>query len=120
MDSWRAGRAGNGTGGAGRRMEGTEPISIVNLAKNEAGRIRACIDSARWADEVLVVDDESRDETVAIAEAAGARGLRRKTDVEGRKRNWAYGQARHPWIFSLDADERFTPELANEIRDLFA
>src|SRR3989338_2889934 len=101
-------------------MEGTVPLSVVILAKNEAQRIRACIDSARWAEEVLVVDDESSDDTVAIAEAEGARVLRRKTDVEGRQRNWAYGQARHPWIFSLDADELFTPELANEIRDLFA
>jgi len=78
-------------------------------------RIRACIESASWADEILVVDDESTDDTVAVAESLGARVLRRRMDIEGRHRNWAYDQAKHEWILSLDADERVTPELACEI-----
>jgi len=100
-------------------MEATVPLSVVILTKNEAGRIRDCIQSVRWADEVLVVDDESADETVAIATSLGARVLHRKMDVEGRHRNWAYVQARHEWVLSLDADERVTPELAKEIAELF-
>ncbi len=96
-------------------MEARIPLSVVILTKNEAGRIRDCIESARWADEVLVVDDESTDETVRIAESLGARVLRRKMDVEGRHRNWANAQAKHDWILSLDADERITPELAQEM-----
>lgn len=100
-------------------MEGNIPLSVVILTKNEAARIRDCIASVAWAGEVLVVDDESTDETVAIAEALGARVLRRKMDVEGRHRNWAYAQAAHEWILSLDADERVTPELAQEIQALF-
>lgn len=100
-------------------MEAPVPISVVILAKNEASRIRDCIDSARWADEVLVVDDASTDETAAMAAALGARVLHRKMDLEGRHRNWAHAQAKHEWIFSLDADERITPELAFEIRQLF-
>lgn len=94
------------------------PVSVVILAKNEAGRIRDCIESVRWADEVLVVDDESTDETVRIAQSLGARVLQRKMDVEGRHRNWAADQAKHEWVLSLDADERVTPELATEITDL--
>ncbi len=100
-------------------METKVPLSVVILTKNESDRIRDCLDSVQWADEVLVVDDESTDETPAIAASLGARVIRRKMDLEGRHRNWAYGQARHEWVLSLDADERVTPELAQEIHALF-
>ena len=99
-------------------METRVPLSVIILAKNEAGRIRECLDSVRWADEVLVIDDESTDGTAAIAASLGARILQRKMDVEGRHRNWASAQAKHEWVFSLDADERVTPELAEEIAGL--
>jgi len=99
---------------------GDVPLSVVIIARNEAARIRECIESARWADEVLVVDDRSTDETVRIAESLGARVLQRAMDIEGRHRNWAYAQAKHEWILSLDADERVTPELAEEIRTVLA
>ena len=95
------------------------PISVVVLTKNEAGRIQDCLESVRWAGETLVVDDESVDDTVRIAEALGARVLRRKMDIEGRHRNWAYAQAKHEWVLSLDADERVTQELAEELAALF-
>src|SRR3989338_4529636 len=97
-------------------MEDKVPLSVVILTKNEAGRIRDCIESVRWADEVLIIDDESSDETVSIAESLAARVLRRKMDIEGRHRNWAYAQTKHEWVLSLDADERVMPELAEEIR----
>ena len=100
-------------------MEGKIPLSVVILTKNEADRIRDCIDSVRWAEDILIVDDESTDETIAIVQSLGARVLRRKMEIEGRHRNWAYGQAAHEWVLSLDADERVTPELAQEIRELF-
>jgi glycosyltransferase involved in cell wall biosynthesis len=101
-------------------MEASIPVSVVILTKNEAGRIRDCIASvAAWAGEVLVVDDESADDTTAIAESLGARVLRRKMDLEGRHRNWAHAQARHEWILSLDADERVTPALSMELLGLF-
>lgn len=95
------------------------PLSVVILTKNEAGRIRDCIQSVRWADEVLVIDDESTDDTVRVAESLGARVLRRKMEIEGRHRNWAHTQTTHEWVLSLDADERVTPELAEEITRLF-
>ena len=101
-------------------MEATVPLSVIILTKNEARRIGDCISSVTWADEVLVIDDESTDETASIAESMGARVLRRKMENEGRHRNWASQQARHEWILSVDADERVTPELAQEIRALFA
>ena len=101
-------------------MEAQVPVSVVVLAKNEAGRIRDCIQSVRWAAEVLVVDDDSTDDTARLAGSLGARVVRRKMDIEGRHRNWAHAQASNEWILSLDADERVTPELAQEIVQLFA
>lgn len=101
-------------------MPGTIPLTVVILARNEAQRIKDCICSVGWAAEVLVVDDESTDDTVARAQALGARVVRRRMDVEGRHRNWAHQQATYDWILSLDADERVTPELAEEIAGLFS
>jgi glycosyltransferase involved in cell wall biosynthesis len=95
------------------------PLSVVVLTKNESARLRDCLASVAWAAERLVVDDESTDETVAVAAALGARVVRRAMDVEGRHRNWAHAQAAHEWVLSLDADERVTPELAEEIAALF-
>jgi len=99
-------------------MATTIPLSVVILAKNEATRIVDCIRSVSWASEVLVVDDESTDDTARIAESLGARVLRRKMDVEGRHRNWAYAQTKLEWVLSLDADERVSPELAQEIQSM--
>lgn len=95
------------------------PLSVVILAKNEAGRLAECLRSVEWAAERLVVDDDSTDETARIAESLGARVVRRAMDIEGRHRNWAHAQAKHEWILSVDADERVTPELAGEITQLF-
>ena len=95
------------------------PLSVVILTKNESTRIRDCLASVAWAQERLVVDDESTDDTVAVAASLGARVVRRAMDIEGRHRNWAHAQAAHEWILSLDADERVTPELAEEIQRLF-
>jgi len=101
-------------------METPIPLSVIVLTKNEAGRIRECIESVRWAGEILVVDDESTDGTVALAEQLGARVVRRRMENEGRHRNWAAEQARYEWILSVDADERVTPELAQELQQLLS
>ncbi len=92
------------------------PVSVVIITKNEAQRIKDCIDSVKgWADEIIVVDDESTDSTRKIAKDLGARVLVRKMENEGRHRNWAYAQAKHAWVFSLDADERLLDDLKKEI-----
>jgi glycosyltransferase involved in cell wall biosynthesis len=92
-----------------------DKISVVILAKNEQSCIDSCIESVGWADEIIVVDDESTDRTVEIARRHSAKVFRRKMDIEGRHRNWAYGQANNNWVLSLDADETVTPELKIEI-----
>jgi len=70
---------------------GRVPVFVVILTKNEEENIATCINSVLgWADEVIVVDDESTDKTREIAEKLGAKVLVRKMDIEGRQRNWAY------------------------------
>jgi len=98
-------------------VEDKIPLSVVILTKNEEGRIAKCIESALWADEVIVVDDESTDKTVETVRRYTDRVFTRKMEVEGRHRNWAYAQAKNTWVFSLDADEVITPELRDEIKD---
>jgi len=101
-------------------MSGTVPISVVVITKNEERQIADCLASAAFADDLVVVDDGSTDRTVEIARRYTTRVFQRAMDIEGRHRNWAYAQARHEWVFSLDADERVTPELAQEIQALLA
>lgn len=91
------------------------PVSVVIIAKNEEERIEDCLRSAAWADEIVLVDDGSTDRTVEIAKKYTDKIIRRAMDIEGRHRNFAYGLARNEWVLSLDADERITPRLAQEI-----
>jgi glycosyltransferase involved in cell wall biosynthesis len=93
-------------------------LSVTIITKNEAGDIRAALASVAWADEVIVVDAESTDETVALAGGCGARVLVRAWPGYAAQKNFAAAQASHDWILSLDADERVTPALAEEIRRL--
>jgi glycosyltransferase involved in cell wall biosynthesis len=95
-------------------------LSVTIITLNEAANIDACLASAAWADEILVVDSGSTDETVARARARGARVLTREWPGYAAQKNWAAGEASADWILSIDADERVTPELAAEIRAALA
>jgi len=101
-------------------MERKIPLSVVVITKNEEKNIKDCLESVRWADEIIIVDDESTDRTEEIARNYTDRIFKRRMDNEGRHRNWAYAQARNSWILSLDADERATPELKEELDDLLS
>lgn len=94
------------------------PLTALVIAQNEEAAIGECLRSLAWAAEILVVDGGSRDRTVELATAAGARVLHRPFDTPARQRNWALPQAGHPWILVADADERVRPELAREIAEL--
>jgi glycosyltransferase involved in cell wall biosynthesis len=100
-------------------MKETVPLSVVILTKNEETRITQCLDSVGWADEIIVVDDESTDRTVETCRKYTDKVFIKKMDIEGRHRNWAYRQAKNAWVLSLDADEIVTSELRDEIRNLF-
>lgn len=91
------------------------PVSVVVIAKNEENNIAECMKSLSWADEIVVLDDYSSDNTVNLARQYTDKVFERKMDIEGRHRNYAYGLAKNIWVLSLDADERATPELAKEI-----
>lgn len=92
------------------------PLSVVVLTKNEEQNIASCLGSVRdWADELIVVDDESSDRTLAIVKNFTSLIFERKMDNEGRHRNWAYAQTKNEWVLSLDADERVSEELKDEI-----
>ena len=91
-------------------------ISVYIIAYNDAEKVRATVESALWADEVIVVDSWSTDGTAEIAASLGARVVQVKFTGFGDLRNHALDACTHPWIFSLDADERCTPEVAAEIR----
>lgn len=97
------------------------PLSVVIIAKNEARRLKECLESVwGWAGEIILVDDESTDATREIAAAYADKILVRKMIVEGEHRNWAYAQAKFEWVLSLDADERVTPRLKQEIEETLA
>jgi len=96
-------------------------FSVVVITKNEHDRIRECLDSVSgWADEIIIVDDESTDDTRKIAKEFTDKVFTRKMDIEGKHRNWAYSQAKNDWVLSLDADEHLTEELKNEISDVLS
>jgi len=93
-------------------------LSVVIITKNEESRIGECLRSVSWAGEIIVLDDESTDRTREVCEAFGAKVFIRRMDIEGKHRNYAYGLAAKNWVLSLDADERVTPLLAGEIREI--
>jgi glycosyltransferase involved in cell wall biosynthesis len=99
------------------------PVSILIPAKNERANLRACLESCRFAAEVVVVDSASTDGTREIAAEFGATVVDFKWDGRfPKKKNWALAHVpwRHDWVFILDADERITPELAAELRRVIA
>jgi len=95
-------------------------ISVVVITRNEEANIKDCLESVKWADEIIIVDDESTDKTAEIARGYTDKIFHRKMDIEGKHRNWAYDQARNSWVLSLDADERVTSELREEIKEAIA
>jgi hypothetical protein len=93
------------------------PLTVTVITRNESAHIEACLASVDWVDERLVVDCGSTDDTVALAERAGARVIFNAWPGYAAQKNFAASQATHDWILSVDADERVTPELADEIRE---
>ena len=96
------------------------PVSVVVITRNESGNIAECLKSAQWAGEIIVLDDNSTDDTVKISRQFTDKVHTRKMDIEGAHRNYAYSLAKNDWVLSLDADERITPELVDELRDLLS
>lgn len=91
-------------------------ISAVVLTKNEEKNLKPCLESLKWCDEVVVVDDNSEDKTREIALDFGARIFERSLNGDfATQRNFGIEKARGDWVFFVDADERVNEDLAEEI-----
>ncbi len=95
-------------------------LSVILITKNEAANLRACIESIAFADQIVVVDSGSTDGTVALARELGATVLETDWPGFGPQKNRALDLADGHWVLSIDADERVTPALAAEIRQVLA
>jgi glycosyltransferase involved in cell wall biosynthesis len=94
-------------------------LSVYIIGYNEERKIGEAIRSViDWADEVIVADSFSTDGTVSLSEQLGARVIQIPFEGFGKLRNQAISHCRYPWIFSLDADERCTPEARDEILEI--
>lgn len=93
-------------------------LSVTVIAWNEEERLRGCLESVAWADEIVVVDAESVDKTVQIAREFTDRVSVRAWPGFANQKNFAIDQATGDWILSLDADERVTPELRDRLRTI--
>jgi glycosyltransferase involved in cell wall biosynthesis len=90
-------------------------LSVVLIVRNEAARLRQCLQSVAWADEIVVLDSGSTDETVAIARQFTDRVASAEWSGFGPLKNRALDLATRDWVLSLDADEEVSPELKEEI-----
>jgi len=95
-------------------------IAAIVITKNEASSIKTCLDSLNWVDEIIVVDSGSADETVAICRTYTDKVLETDWPGFGPQKNRALALATQAWVLSLDADERVTPELREEMEAVMA
>ena len=94
---------------------GSPDITAVIAAHDESANIEACIASLEWTREIIVVENDSTDDTIALARAAGATVISPQFTTIGAARNHAIDRAASEWVLVVDADERCTPELAANI-----
>lgn len=95
-------------------------LSVVIITKNEAANLRRCLKSVSLADEIVLVDSQSTDQTVEIAESFGARVSQIEWQGYGRAKQAAVEQAYGEWVLSIDADEELSEVLQDEIKTLLA
>ena len=95
-------------------------ISVLILTLNEQANLPACLASVRWCDDIVVLDSLSTDQTVEIATREGACVIQRKFDNWASHQNWAMDNIpfKYDWVFYLDADERMTDDLREEIQSI--
>lgn len=91
-------------------------LSVLVVARNEERNLPACLDSAEFADEIVVILDRSTDGSAAIARGRGARVVEGSWPNEGERRNAGIACCQGDWIIELDADERISPVLREELR----
>lgn len=95
-------------------------ISVAIITKNEAHNIIDCIKTVQWASEIIVVDCGSTDNTAELAQNMGAKVYHRTFDTYGDQKQYAADLCTQEWVLSLDADERISPQLAQEIQHIIS
>jgi glycosyltransferase involved in cell wall biosynthesis len=90
-------------------------LSVIVITRNEAANVGDCLDSVAFADERVVVDDNSDDATAELAAQKGARVVAHPFKGFGAQKNYALSLAQYDWVLSIDADERVSPSLRAEI-----
>ena len=96
-------------------------LAVIILTHNEEQHVAACIQSAAFADEILVIDDCSTDRTRALAESAGARVIEHSLNGDfAAQRNFALAQTDADWVLYIDADERINMQTEQELRRVMA
>ncbi|MDZ7860058.1 MAG: glycosyltransferase family 2 protein [Candidatus Krumholzibacteriota bacterium] len=98
----------------------SEKLSVVIITKNEERNIRRCLESVRWADEIVVIDSGSTDKTLSICREYGCRVVETEWLGFGRTRQLAVEKASNDWILSIDSDEEVSSELAERIREILS
>lgn len=93
----------------------TPKITALGITFNEEENVKRYVESLSFADEIIFVDSQSSDNTIAIAESLGVKVIQRKFDDFSNQRNFAIKQANNDWILFFDLDEIVTPKLKNEI-----
>jgi glycosyltransferase involved in cell wall biosynthesis len=91
------------------------PLTVLIITLNEELNIARALKSVEWADEVLVIDSDSTDKTVEIAQSMGARVVQQPWLGYGQQKNFGMSQAKYDWVLSLDADEEVSSELRTAI-----
>ncbi|MGH7336589.1 MAG: glycosyltransferase family 2 protein [Myxococcota bacterium] len=98
-----------------KRVPGRQQVSVIITTFNEDVNVAECVESALWADEILLVDSFSTDKTVEIARRYPIQILEREYFGSAAQKNWAMDRVHHDWVLIIDADERVTEPLAREI-----
>ena len=94
-------------------------LSVVIITRNEEDRIKTCLESVKWANEIIVVDHGSIDKTTEIAKSYGAKVIESESDDFSLRRNLGAEKASNDWLLYIDADERVTAGLKDELFNIF-
>jgi len=95
-------------------------ISAIVLIYNEEWQIRDCLETIKWVDEIVICDSFSTDRTIEICREYTDKIYQRKFDNFGNQKNWTLDKPSHEWVLYVEADERFPPELRDEIKEKLA
>ena len=99
------------------KVRGLPPISVVTITLNEERNIRSCLESVKWVDEIIIVDSFSTDKTVEICDEFTNRIYQRLWPGFGAQKNFGIDQALSEWVLIVDADEKVTQALREEIQE---